>query len=297
MQAGTFMHEFGHTLNLRHGGGDNTNNKPNYLSVMNYRSGWQACAVPFSAAGGGAFPGGCAFSATVLPPAPAGPLNESSLDECLGIDNGAGFFGPMNWDAVAAISGISNCSPPNNTNVQADINSSGGSTDMLNGFDDWANIAYVFQNVGSFVNGIANPVDDEMNPEIYEQVQRSMTERFAPSVSFTLEAPASAVPGQTVHLVAHALNTGKGPATEALASVTTPFGHADSFDLDVLKVGEARSTSPVSFTIAPDACPQVLESSAQLSFKDFANNSYTATDTKHVQVLDITPPVLSVVVT
>lgn len=296
MQAGTFMHEFGHTLNLRHGGGDNTNNKPNYLSVMNYRLGWQACAVPFSAAGGGAFPGGCAFSALVLPPAPAGPLNEASLDECLGIDNGAGFFGPMNWDAVAAISGVTNCSPPNNTNVQADINSSGGSADVLNGFDDWANIAYVFQNVGSFVNGIANPVDDEMNPEIYEEVQRSVTVRFAPSVSFTLEAPATALPGETVNLVARALNSGKGPATEAAASVTTPFGQTTAFDLDVLKLGEEQTTAPVGFTIAADACPQVLTASAQLSFKDFAGNSHTAGDTSDVRVLDVTPPTLSVAV-
>lgn len=38
--AGTFMHELGHTLGLRHGGpGDTTNFKPNYKSVMNYL--WQ----------------------------------------------------------------------------------------------------------------------------------------------------------------------------------------------------------------------------------------------------------------
>jgi hypothetical protein len=36
MQAGTFMHELGHVLGLRHGGADVTNRKPNYLSVMNY---------------------------------------------------------------------------------------------------------------------------------------------------------------------------------------------------------------------------------------------------------------------
>ena len=35
-QAGTFMHELGHNLGLRHGGGDNVHRKPNYLSVMNY---------------------------------------------------------------------------------------------------------------------------------------------------------------------------------------------------------------------------------------------------------------------
>jgi hypothetical protein len=31
-----FMHELGHTFGLGHGGGDDVNNKPNYLSVMNY---------------------------------------------------------------------------------------------------------------------------------------------------------------------------------------------------------------------------------------------------------------------
>ncbi|MEO3813155.1 hypothetical protein ABGB17_29485 [Sphaerisporangium sp. B11E5] len=36
-QAATFVHEFGHVLGLKHGGGDDANFKPNYLSAMNYR--------------------------------------------------------------------------------------------------------------------------------------------------------------------------------------------------------------------------------------------------------------------
>lgn len=36
VQAGTLMHEFGHTLGLHHGGRDDLNRKPNYLSVMSY---------------------------------------------------------------------------------------------------------------------------------------------------------------------------------------------------------------------------------------------------------------------
>ena len=35
-QTGTLLHELGHNLNLRHGGGDNSNCKPNYQSIMNY---------------------------------------------------------------------------------------------------------------------------------------------------------------------------------------------------------------------------------------------------------------------
>lgn len=45
-QAGTLMHEFGHVIGLQHGGSDGVNNKPNYLSVMNYS--FQSCAVPSS---------------------------------------------------------------------------------------------------------------------------------------------------------------------------------------------------------------------------------------------------------
>jgi hypothetical protein len=35
-QAGTLMHEFGHNLGLRHGGDENENYKPNYISIMSY---------------------------------------------------------------------------------------------------------------------------------------------------------------------------------------------------------------------------------------------------------------------
>lgn len=35
-QAGTLMHELGHNFGLRHGGDDDTNSKPGYVSVMNY---------------------------------------------------------------------------------------------------------------------------------------------------------------------------------------------------------------------------------------------------------------------
>lgn len=44
-QAGTFMHELGHTLGLLHGGRDITNFKPNYLSVMSYYRQWNARGV------------------------------------------------------------------------------------------------------------------------------------------------------------------------------------------------------------------------------------------------------------
>jgi hypothetical protein len=35
-QSGTYAHELGHILNLKHGGGDDINCKPNYFSIMSY---------------------------------------------------------------------------------------------------------------------------------------------------------------------------------------------------------------------------------------------------------------------
>jgi hypothetical protein len=39
-QTGTFLHELGHTLNLRHGGFEDTNSKDNYNSIMQYGNDW-----------------------------------------------------------------------------------------------------------------------------------------------------------------------------------------------------------------------------------------------------------------
>lgn len=37
VRVGTFIHELGHNLGLRHGGTEDVNYKPNYMSIMNYR--------------------------------------------------------------------------------------------------------------------------------------------------------------------------------------------------------------------------------------------------------------------
>ena len=73
-QAGTFMHEFGHNLGLRHGGEDHTQWKPNYLSVMNYAMQTRGLIINSTV-------GNFDFSRYDLP-----DLNENSLNETVGIN-------------------------------------------------------------------------------------------------------------------------------------------------------------------------------------------------------------------
>ena len=80
LQSIAFMHELGHALGLGHGGGDGVNFKPNYISIMNYRFGWNLGII-----NGSSFinPHYIDYSRAALP-----SLNEISLNEMAGISDG-----------------------------------------------------------------------------------------------------------------------------------------------------------------------------------------------------------------
>ncbi|HET9402066.1 MAG TPA: hypothetical protein VFO34_14055 [Candidatus Acidoferrales bacterium] len=86
VQAGTLMHEIGHTLALQHGGGDGVNCKPNFQSIMNYLFQVRGLIDAKGVAH-------VDYSHQALD-----PLSESSLNDNTGIgglvaDNGAGPYG------------------------------------------------------------------------------------------------------------------------------------------------------------------------------------------------------------
>ena len=284
-QAGTFMHELGHVLGLQHGGGDGVNNKPNYLSVMNYS--FQSCSVPASPAGAAApIPGGCDYSRNVI------GLSEPSLDECVGLGVPLG-FGANNWNGNALLEGITNCQPPNSSNISFDINND-GATGALAGFNDWSNIFFNFQGLSDFGDaGTIHPVADEPDPKTIEDAQRRLGIVLAPAVTVTVTGPATALPGQTLTYAAKTANGGFGPALTVKLVATRPDTSTASFDLGALVVG-ADATRTVQYTVPTNACPSTLNLAAKATFTNFVGAPGFALGSASTQVLDITPPVIHV---
>ena len=171
-QAGTFMHEFGHTLGLRHGGGDDINCKPNYLSVMSY-SRQVNQDITDAVLGSISFFRALDYSHTAVP-----DLTETSLIEASGIGSLTRFlYGVNNGDGIRRGPTAAGADPLtatdwNNNSVNTDaavaadisrINAFGCGDDdfdtiqdgqtTLGGHDDWANLQYDFRASDDFADG------------------------------------------------------------------------------------------------------------------------------------------------
>jgi hypothetical protein len=174
-KAATFMHELGHTLGLHHGGGDDLNYKPNYISTMNYT--WQ---MPASWMNKWILD----YSPEALP-----TLNESSLNETagLGVPTGSQFTfvfsvpysGPnkgfiltklkpgerVDWDSSGSI----DAGP-----VVADINvldTTRTPGETLVSQDDWSHLIFNFRNSPDYSTAqrtTSLPVTDELKFETWQ---------------------------------------------------------------------------------------------------------------------------------
>ncbi|UCG87491.1 MAG: hypothetical protein JSW71_02795, partial [Gemmatimonadota bacterium] len=120
----TIMHELGHNLNIRHGGIDNTNYKPNYNSIMNYKYQFPGIDNNCTPPGDGVLD----YSIGVRP-----PLDENNLDETQGVcGNPPGPGWDWNGDNDAIDLGL-----------VFDINVDGGGIgdgffEVLQDYNDWA---------------------------------------------------------------------------------------------------------------------------------------------------------------
>jgi hypothetical protein len=193
-QLGTFVHELGHNLGLRHGGVDHVHYKPNFLSIMNYH--FQMRGLRKNGAWG-AFD----YSRWTLP-----TLNENNLNESVGLNGGSAlatygtYFicgnnhsvsktinnanGPIDWDCDGNGS---------ETSVAADINygsaNTGGGRTTLPSYNDWANLVYDGGSIGALTDAdlmralesmpmetISNELTEEMDREIQKRIDQATVE-------------------------------------------------------------------------------------------------------------------------
>lgn len=297
-QAGVFMHELGHTLGLGHGGDEGVNDKPNYLSVMNYA--FPACGVPSVPA---TLPGGCDYSRDDLDDLVE--LKDAAnvgLDECKGQDGGKYGLGPANWSgnvtpgpAPAAILEGASCPAPNQSNVQADVNGD-GAANTLHGYDDWASLVYAYRDRSTYLDGVAEPPPTHADPRTIERAKASMSGLLAPDVSVDKSGPSTTTPGATLNYGLQVRNDGAGPAFSAELVDDKPDGSTAKFDLGLMILGSTQSRS-VSYTVpctTPDGT--VIRNSATVSARDIvgfaeaspANNRDEVATTVQTPVLSLT---------
>ncbi|MGH9014399.1 MAG: calcium-binding protein [Acidimicrobiia bacterium] len=183
-QAGTFMHELGHNLGLGHGGvvldgngsvigADDTNYKPNHLSVMNYS--FQTRGIPRE--NGGTVFDYSRFGSDVFP-----PLNEVALNEATGVGAGFAAAGYRTLYYCGGASGLSvpvtttrvdwNCNGLPEGQVQADINfgpEGEQRIETLRTQDEWAHIVFNGGAVGAFGAIPELPLETEASELTLEQ--------------------------------------------------------------------------------------------------------------------------------
>lgn len=183
--GGTFMHELGHTLGLRHGGCDNEHYKPNYLSVMNYA--FQTTGLVGNKM--------VDYSDYKLP-----DINESHINENLGVDPyglTAGtrlgttlFYRKSKQSNVSPISKVAidfNNNGKLEIDISCDLNPNGNVADkpiaVLKGHKDWSGIVYKGGEIGkqsdsssNYLSGITFPINDaEIQEKTLEESLKTAT--------------------------------------------------------------------------------------------------------------------------
>ncbi|MEW6281732.1 MAG: CFI-box-CTERM domain-containing protein [Candidatus Eremiobacterota bacterium] len=213
-QAGTFMHEMGHTLGLRHGGDENLHRKPNYLSVMNYN--FQTRGLLRNRR-----EGFLDYSAVRLP-----DLDEMDLNEPVGLNAGSladgygtrwllrlngrdRFFfvsdanGPTDWNANGVATDVG---------LSQDVNNDGDLT-TLTGFADWPALRFAAGPIGS-----RSEVVEENLDEIDQLQDEEIPSPFEVGVDVTDDQDAAA--GSTVGYTAVVTNLGDEPDTYLLQTAS-----------------------------------------------------------------------------
>lgn len=248
LDAGTLMHELGHNLNLRHGGSNFMNCKPNYLSVMNYN---MQGGIP-QAAGGSILdysPPRTALNGATRAGAPLATLVENALNETLAVDPADAVNSTVFMNGLSQIVSVGANTLPDWTGdptlpTAAGINIDNGipatpttpaigapgcanpdRNSILVGDNDWARVALSFHQFAAGASGavIRNP---ETSPT-QEEIDRLRQDIRRTDLELTLTAgPDPVAAGTPVTYSAQVTNRGPNPALATTLDIEVPDGGA-----------------------------------------------------------------------
>jgi uncharacterized repeat protein (TIGR01451 family) len=231
--GGTIMHEYGHNLNLRHGGNENNNCKPNYVSVMNYDN-----QFGIGQAGGGTiidyspprFAGGRGVAP--LPTIVENNLNENTILDATDATNQFVFVNGNGQPVLSQLNQPVDWNGNGNTNetgltVNVDIGSgacaNGASNSTLTGAHDWNVIALNFRPFGDSADGAINPAD-EVVPTI-EELLALQEALHTTDLSITkFDSPDPVMAGEQLYYDITVTNNGPNPANDVKVTDTLPAG-------------------------------------------------------------------------
>ena len=230
IQEATFMHELGHNFNLRHGGSDYNNCKPNYISVMNYLYTYQS-EVPLVSPE--------KYVLDYSNYAGFNSLNEANLDESHGLGNAQSnsqyaVIGSNNASMAYLVVPLSTTggNPINfdrigstdNTNTGVDLDlfsfadcwgssngaSSGGhAADTLNPSNDWSNMVYNFRTSSTFNTDPIMTVSNGTNG-LNEMTLSSFKSAIIAGLNYTQNKLLSGTSGNNTVIVNNAFEQARG---------------------------------------------------------------------------------------
>ena len=291
-QAGTFVHELGHSLSLAHGGDVEDNCKPNYVSVMQYN--FQAgirFRVP-NPAGGTMYEDRIDYSRSALP-----SLQETNLDEKAGIGaagtyyanavtvwdsdgdqdqpyrNGAGETtseGPLDWDGDGIIETSVAANLDNFQERHDDCEDNGIRSEPMTGYDDWSSLNLGIPSSGS---GAGQLLDDrEITFEEYQRLVQDRTESASMDLRVIKSVDQSnALPGDTLTYTVRVENIGSGPATNIVLIDTFPDGTSQTRNLNEIDPGSS-TTEIFVFEVPFSSSGQTITNQATVTGQDLLGN-------------------------
>ena len=268
-QAGTFMHELGHNLGLHHGGFDDINYKPNYLSVMNY-----------SFQMGGLIKDGIDNFLDYSSFGDIPPLDEGSLNESIGLGGGPDIaeYGTAYWcpganphseppigrrdvgDANGAIDW--NCDGTIESNVEADVATvllqspglpgNNGILSVLSSSEDWNHLIFNGGGIGAGGVGSFGQAQQGSSVESEQIVTPDNQSPYGVSVVGVSPGTARVYPGSSLSLNFTISNTGLQPDTYTItaSSSASDWWNASAIPPTVSLAGGASQQITIPLTVS-----------------------------------------------